>query len=98
MKKTENNVLIAEFMGRRGKVRKELFWINLPHTHWLTADMLVFHSDWNWLMPVCQKIDVILSDNVATIGYSDECLYSNDIEIRHQAVVEFINWYNKWKK
>jgi hypothetical protein len=42
-------------------------------------------------MPVCQQIDKYLEDNISLIGYFDDCLRSNDIDVRYQAVVEFIN-------
>ena len=41
-------------------------------------------------MPVVKKIEDYLSDNVGKVGYFDECLSSNDLNTRYQAVVEFI--------
>ena len=58
-------------------------------------DELQYHTSWNSLMPVVEKIEDYLADNVGKVGYFDECLSSNDLEVRHQAVVEFINQYNK---
>ena len=51
-------------------------------------------------MPVVNKIEDYLADNVGKVGYFDECLNSNDLEVRYQAVVEFIKQYNtdQWKK
>jgi len=48
-------------------------------------------------MPVVQKIEDYLSDNVGEVGYFDDGLISNDIEVRYQAVVEFIKQYNDEK-
>ena len=47
------------------------------------------------LCRVCQKIDKYLEDNISLIGYFDDCLKSNDIDVRYQSVVEFINQLNK---
>ena len=62
---------------------------------WYTADNLNYSKSWDWLIPVCRKIDEKLSDNRLNLGYFDECLTSNDLEVRFQAVVEFINQLNK---
>jgi len=56
---------------------------------------LQYHSSWDWLMPVVNKIEDYLADNVGKVGYFDECLNSNDLEVRYQAVVEFIKEYNR---
>jgi hypothetical protein len=51
---------------------------------------LPYDKSWDWLMPVVEKIEDYLADNVGKAGYFDECLSSNDLEVRYQAVVEFI--------
>lgn len=66
-------------------------------SEWRNDNGLSFHSSWDWLMPVCQKIDKLLFNNIQKFGYNDECLLSNDIEVRYQAVIEFIKWYNENK-
>ena len=58
---------------------------------------LKYHTSWDWLMPVVNKIEDYLADNVGKVGYFDECLNSNDLEVRYQAVVEFIKTYNDEK-
>jgi hypothetical protein len=75
----KNNKLIAEFM--------------LEDT--MPVNQMMYHTSWDWLMPVCQQIDKYLEDNISLIGYFDDCLRSNDIDVRYQAVVEFINQLNK---
>jgi hypothetical protein len=92
----KENVLIAEFMGM------ESFKDSLASLHQgkINVDVDVYeqaqyHKSWDWLMPVCQQIDKYLEDNISLIGYFDECLTSNDLEVRFQAVVEFINQLNK---
>ena len=77
-----NNKLIAEFMG---------------HEYRCDAHGNTYNNSWDWLMPVVQKIEDYLSDNVGEVGYFDDGLISNDIEVRYQAVVEFIKQYNDEK-
>jgi len=78
-----DNKLIAEFMDLRStgmSIYKESEY--------------KYHTSWDWLMPVVNKIEDYLSDNVGKVGYFDDGLISNDIEVRYQAVVEFIKTYN----
>ena len=90
----KDNKLIAEFMGLSIKEgvcyytdADDMFPMGIeveePH--------LPYDTSWDWLMPVCQQIDKYLEDNISLIGYFDDCLRSNDIDVRYQAVVEFIN-------
>jgi len=93
----KDNKLIAEFMGMQ---HTDIGWYDNEETLQLqnnTFDELQFHTSWHWLMPVVDKIEDYLSDNVGKVGYFDECLSSNDLEVRYNAVVEFINQYNKNK-
>lgn len=56
----ENNKLIAEFMGFH---HTPIGWydaeevLSLPNTTDNTFDTLRFDVDWNWLMPVVEKIE-----------------------------------------
>jgi hypothetical protein len=86
-KERKENKLIAEFMG--AEWHKDFFkdvCIISP-----SNISYKFHKSWDWLMPVCQKIDQYLEDNIGEVGYFDDCLRSNDIDVRYQAVVDFIN-------
>ena len=62
MKTIENNKLIAEFMGL-SYCKKHLYegWYkNHEHNHRLCDfNGLKYHSDWNWLMKVVEKIESI---------------------------------------
>ena len=86
------NKLISEFMGvvfhddENQYCDSEGYYIGLD---------LKYHTSWDWLRPVCQQIDKYLEDNISLIGYFDDCLRSNDIDVRYQAVVEFIKQLNK---
>jgi hypothetical protein len=109
----ENNKLIAEFMSIEYKdnyvvIRRDSFsGANPSGKVWQECK---YHSDWNWLMPVVEKIDSLCSnrgfeissrfvhirvDNNLTIS-SGVC--SNRIEAVYNACVEFIERYNKQKK
>ena len=92
-----NNKLIAEFMGG-GEFRTNRQGVEfvefIPLGEWKVED-LPYHTSWDWLMPVVEKIENYLADNVGKVGYFDECLSSNDLEVRYQAVVEFIKEQNK---
>ena len=91
---TQNNKLIAEFMEFPTKLTCK----NVNAT-------MKYHSSWDWLMPVVEKVqnaasptndetseeEFVLLDNVG------DSLIVVRIDLVHQAVVEFINWYNKNK-
>ncbi len=85
-----NNKLIAEFMRYEVKHGK----CYSPKYNDGTIAPMQFDRSWDWLMPVVQKIEDYLSDNVGEVGYFDDGLISNDIEVRYQAEVEFIKQHN----
>lgn len=104
---TENNKLIAEFLGFdilsndrynfEGEIKT-----SLPE----------FESDWNWLMVVIQKIRTFhnsttpLNDNqiseliVLIKKLNDALTLRNDVSIDdvYNACLEFIKWYNQQNK
>lgn len=61
---SKDNVLIAEFMNLESELlAKGLFQRKYKHSFsshgfsdWASEEMLEFHSSWNWLMPVVEKI------------------------------------------
>ena len=104
---TENNKLIAEFMGlseiakTNGIVFKDN---NTDEIH-----LIKYNSDWNWLMPVIKEIgDKTDFELVMGYGY---CYWNNegeqplgdfeggysDIIYIYSAVASFIKWYNENK-
>ena len=101
MKKTEeNNRMIAEFMGMQ---LTNIGWfdnedaLKLPNTNDNTFDNLLFHTSWDWLMPVVSKCKMLsTNDNEywEAIYYSLEEI---DIHKTYQAVCQFIEWYNENK-
>ena len=104
----KENRLIAEFMG-----------YSQPHpeypntTYWYKegeapSTILLFNTDWNWLMEVVEKIEdlgyrVCINGISCTVSelLNDEPIISlvlgdrkQKISLVHSAVVEFINYYN----
>jgi len=98
----EGNKLIAEFMGivpiveTNGIVYKDT---NTGHIM-----LIKYHSSWDWLMPVVEKIEkttqcdiIIHAKNVVDASYNSQTqLYyaGSLLQNAWQAVVEFIEWYN----
>ena len=93
----KDNKLIAEFMGwdieSPTTIPSKLHLSNLELDNGEVLECK-YHTSWDWLMPVVNKIEDYLSDNVGKVGYFDDGLISNDIEARYQAVVEFIKAYD----
>lgn len=105
MNTTENNKLIAEFIG-----------YSQPHpnypttTYWYKEGkeplaVLLFDTDWNWLIEVVEKINGL--NNVVQIHENHVRVVNNErsevlvdvvsgsmIEAVYNACVEFIKWYN----
>lgn len=57
----ENNKLIAEFMGLIESSIPNYFWTQKSIEGFGTGEMvkLLYHSDWNWLMQVIDKIETL---------------------------------------
>lgn len=58
---TENNKIIAEFMGAELNVnfvpKNDVWYFNELIDGHRIHERLLFHSDWNWLMEVVEKIE-----------------------------------------
>lgn len=106
MKETiEGNKLIAEFMG--WEYNSTGFW---EETIFDFHKELKFHSSWDWLMPVVEKIWMIIENRESLFYFNTEfdtekehTVYSsrytgNNKEDCWLAVIEFIKWYNKQGK
>jgi len=111
----EGNILIAEFMGfiphkplKKGIFgTREMVWYYKEKNFWSAlfyVNSFKYHSSWDWLIPVIEKIgeQPSLGDAPHPTDFRVG-IYSNIIrklqELRgilpvHQAVVEFIKWYN----
>jgi len=71
---TEGNKLIAEFMKNHA--------VNSPHLK--SESELQYHTSWDWLMPVVEKIATIPSISITiesfTVEYGDKAVGSFGIE------------------
>ena len=97
----KNNKLIAEFMGM--KYSDERSFDNGEWTHTIKS-LSKFQTDWNWLMPVVEKIESLRNKNGDGYRFTiDMCNThiegskigvigaSYKIDAVYQSVVEFIN-------
>jgi len=104
-----NNHLIAEFLG--WDFLNDMTYSKVTKSKWVEIEKLKFHSDWNWLMEVVEKIESLDFD--FTI-YTGACIsiintkdfpfeeiitsggqFKNKIETVYNGCVEFIKWYNE---
>lgn len=105
MNTTENNKLIAEFMGLVRSSVVDKYWTKKDSEGIGFGQLkeLIYDTDWNWLMQVVEKIEslgivVEIRENVCYIetsqgNYTSE-LEETKIQATYKAVVEFIKWYN----
>lgn len=79
--KEEYNKMCAEFLGFEISENEECF--KLPNKNgWVKLS--IFHSDWNWIMEVVEKIQE--THVVCSIGKSNK-------EAVVQSIWNFLNWY-----
>ena len=94
----KENKLIAEFLGKDHELNQ---CIAAPN----------FHKSWDWLMPVVEKIEnlgyefFIVEDRVKVSHNTDHSIETiidltsrSKLNATYNAVVEFINQYNKNKR
>ena len=115
----ENNKIIAEFMGIQpieaisDNTSKTYYYYNNSEMEDYEA-LPEYHSDWNWLMKVVEKIEKeFCSTNihyysqkqmysVEFLGFNieyDNSEYGDDkMKILYDSCVKFINFYNKQKE
>ena len=101
----EDNKLIAEFMGFQhttlGWYDAEETLVNVEKDN--TFDELKFHSDWNWLIDVVEKIYEMDLYYDKYIDYNSRMFSSGKIKLGtriegvYEQVVNFIKWYNEQK-
>lgn len=105
----EGNKLIARFMGEVTTETAE--WIST--TKRLVSE-LAYHSSWDWLMPVVEKINAMDNREYDVIIWRSDCHINNReqvliessilrgnmtlIETVWGCIVEFIKWYNQNQK
>lgn len=108
---TENNILIAEFMGYEIKNPQGKL-LNLKINVWY-PDNFKFDTDWNWLMEVVEKIESVDNNEFTVKIFNSSCeitgfetypnffIFANIMESKITAVynccVEFVKWHNQQK-
>ena len=116
----ENNKLIAEFLNWEFDDLSETFetpFLKLVEPHAFGDEQfscklqdfeLEFHSNWNWLMQVVEKIEklkctVVIEKNICRIHkgglhFGHAYKFETKIEAVYNACLEFIKWYNEQNK
>lgn len=101
----EQNKLIAEFMGQP-YIHKYGFKNQMGYEYklenglkeWWSEDALRYHTSWDWLMPVVERIWWKLCDTnkigKCKLSITQISIFA-DLELVHNAVVDFIEWYKK---
>ena len=90
----KNNKLIAEFMGHRYAKNRNA---HESSDYYYEDIELEYHTSWDWLMPVIEKIE---NDGLDPHGMIDNSLRKNNqkrwrsIEDLHNVAVYLINIYN----
>jgi len=87
----KENKLIAEFMGYEVKHGK----CYSPKYNDGTIAPMQFHTSWDWLMPVVEKVLKMKLGEEYDIRYLATHLVNTDINATYNAVVQFINQCNK---
>ena len=122
MNTQENNKMIAEFMGliirdKEGNLptcslQHKLFvreeWDKLYLASPYSPNGPDYHKEWNWLMPVVEKIENLgyeffIVENRVEVAHNTDHSIETIIDLTsrskrdatYQGVVEFINQYNK---
>jgi hypothetical protein len=105
MTTTENNKLLAEFMGVRHtddskylETLKEMKSNGLYFEQGYMTSELHYYTDWNWLMEVVEKIlDISLNLDTMEMYYNITDSIPR-IDHTYNACVEFVQWYNEQNK
>jgi hypothetical protein len=103
MNTTENNKLIAEFMGYKTYKMNGYLNVEYADNNHRTIQDTHYHTSWDWLMPVVEKIQKLYEECMDYNNQMPEDYYykvldkgiSTPREIIYKAVVEFIKQYNK---
>jgi hypothetical protein len=94
----ENNRLIAEFMGYNEEIVNDEVYFTLPDMlESLSDEELHYHSDWNWLMEVVEKILNISLELDSMEMYYNITDSIPRIDQTYNDCLNFIEWYNKQK-
>jgi hypothetical protein len=109
---TQNNILIAEFMGFKKDSPSTNWYYDLKKSRYYRLNELLYDTDWNWLMKVVDKIESLgyvhsIYGNFSTflkkgtfneLIWVDEFRGNTKLEAVYISVIEFIKWYNETKQ
>lgn len=103
MNTTENNQLIADFMGVVFYDDQNKYYDSVQGL--FIGRSLKYHESWDWLMPVVSKIFTLSfrevkglrerSNEERGLFNPNGCGLHSTIEKVYKEVIEFINWYNQ---
>jgi hypothetical protein len=110
----EKNRMIAIFMGSETRSdivddRTLAYFVgdylmNISNSHnendynWFHPDDMEFHTSWDWIMPVVQKIKSIgdkIMDNYELLDELDNALIHAEMKHVYKSVVNIIKYLNK---
>lgn len=95
MNTTENNKLIAEFMGLVRSSVVDKYWTEKDSEGIGIGQLkeLRYDTDWNWLMEVVEKIESIIFDNNnsfnVTIGSTNYCVIQDSNGDTYESVEDY---------
>ena len=105
MKDKSDNILIAEFLGWERYSNNSFKCPNTYPVHndysngWttFTSDQLEFESQWNWIMPVVNKIDQTIKNTKWIRGAwtIQDLPITTSIDEVYKYVIDFIKYYNR---
>ena len=86
MNTTENNKIIVEFM--KWDILNDMTYSKATKGKWVELDKLKFHSNWNWLMEVVEKIESLTDINsngcfmvLESIGFNAKFIFDDGTRI-----------------
>jgi hypothetical protein len=95
----EFNRLCAEFIGWKQNSKKTTFYVDKNDGRYIyEIQDLKFHSDWNWIMKVVDKISHIAVHKDIEDFPILSCPIFSPKEAVVQVIWEFLNWYNNKSK
>tara|TARA_R110002012_G_scaffold28141_3_gene89074 strand:+ start:2529 stop:2822 length:294 start_codon:yes stop_codon:yes gene_type:complete len=94
----ENNKLIAEFMELEATPKynpKEYYVKEYNSGEWYLPEEMKYHTSWDWLMPVINKIRSMEStyevEEVGKYDWDNEIShYEFDLDLTYESVIKFI--------
>lgn len=110
MTTTEQNKLIAEFMGVEFINGVYGNCISAMPMKPFTSDSLKYNYSWDWLMPVAEKIESMqwkvdieyrytyIHNPVTDMYFETESERTTKLSACLDSVIQFIQWYNENKK